>query len=235
MTVLILWASGATWKHVVQQVLNEWKKVKAVVRASSSIPDSWKTNSNLTLITASISQMSVDDMVKNLTGCEAVVSCLGHNLTFRGMFLHPRKLVTDAMKLVYAANEKLSSQKQIKIILMNTVANTNRGIKETVSKKQKLVLRLLRTFFPLHLDNEQAADYLRLNPYENWVAVRPDALIDEDTVTEYIAYESPIRDCIFDPWKTSRINVWNFMMRLITEEILWKRWKWKMPVLYNKE
>ncbi len=235
MSVLILWASGATWKHVVQQLLNTWKEVKAMVRSTSKIPDWWGKNSKLAIITASISEMDEDEMVNLLIDCEAVVSCLGHNLTFTGMFLHPRKLVTDAMKLVYLAREKMSWENQIKIILMNTVANTNRWINETISTKQKVVIRLLRTFFPLHLDNEQAADYLRLNPYKNWVAVRPDALINEDKVTEYIAYESPIRSGIFDPGKTSRINVWNFMMRLILEEDLWNKWKWKMPVLYNKE
>ena len=39
-------------------------------------------------------------------GCNAIVSCLGHNMSFQGIFGKPRKLVTDATKrLCSAINE----------------------------------------------------------------------------------------------------------------------------------
>ena len=67
------------------------------------------------------------------------------------------------------------------------------------------------------------------------MAVRPDTLIDEDFLSEYEIYASPVRSALFNPGKTSRINVGNFMARLILENDLWEEWKGKMPVIYNKE
>ena len=91
---------------------------------------------------------------------------------------------------------------------------------------------------PPFSDNEQAADFLivevgQQNPFLEWVIVRPDSLADETIVTEYEVYPSPIRSALFNPGKTSRINVGDFMARLIVEADLWKHWKGQMPVLYN--
>ena len=54
-----------------------------------------------------------------------------------------------------------------------------------------------------------AADYLRTDIGQNdqnieWVAVRPDSLVDEEAVSKYEVYPSPIRSAIFNPGKTSR-------------------------------
>ncbi len=72
------------------------------------------------------------------------------------------------------------------------------------------------------MDNENAADYLCADIGENdksiqWVAIRPDNLIDEDQVTEYEIHPSPIRSAIFNPGSTSRINVAHFIADLITD------------------
>lgn len=61
-----------------------------------------------------------------------------------------------------------------------------------------------------------------------------DSLINEDKVTEYKVYPSPIRSAIFNAGTTSRINVGHFMGKLITENEIWNRWKGQMPVIYNK-
>ncbi|MCK4922211.1 MAG: hypothetical protein KAS71_14260, partial [Bacteroidales bacterium] len=73
------------------------------------------------------------------------------------------------------------------------------------------------------------------NKLIDWIAVRPDTLINEDMVTEYELYASPIRSALSNPGKTSRINVGNFMSRLIVENDLWNKWKGQMPVIYNIE
>jgi hypothetical protein len=88
-------------------------------------------------------------------------------------------------------------------------------------------------------DQEKAANHLRVQvgqkqSHIEWVVVRPDTLINEEIVTEYSLHISPTRDCIFNPGKTSRINVGHFMARLIVENDLWEEWKGKMPVIYNK-
>jgi hypothetical protein len=123
---------------------------------------------------------------------------------------------------------------------MNTTGNRNRDLNETFSFGGRLVTALLRVLLPPHSDNEQAAEFLRTkigrkdNAIE-WVAVRPDGLIDEDKVTEYEIYPSPVRDPIFNSGKTSRINVGNFMAELIADKDLWSEWKGRMPVIYNKD
>lgn len=67
-----------------------------------------------------------------------------------------------------------------------------------------------------------------------WVVVRPDGLTNEDDVTEYDICVSPSRNVIFNPGKTSPINVAHFMAELITEQDLWSKWAGKMPVVYNR-
>ena len=123
---------------------------------------------------------------------------------------------------------------------MNTTGNRNRDLDEPISFAQRCVIGLLRLLVPPHVDNENAADYLRTkigqkdNAVER-VAVRPDGLIDEDAVSEYELHCSPIRSAIFDAGKTSRINVAHFMADLVTEEAVWDKWSGQMPVIYNKD
>jgi hypothetical protein len=88
------------------------------------------------------------------------------------------------------------------------------------------------------LDNEQAAEYMRTEIGQSdktigWCVVRPDTLIDLDHVTTYDVHPSPTRSAIFNAGKTSRINVAHFMADLISDDGIWKKWKGKMPVIYN--
>jgi hypothetical protein len=99
---------------------------------------------------------------------------------------------------------------------------------------------MLRIILPPQADNEQAADYLRTeigqeNRGMEWIAVRPDTLIDEDDVTSYTLHPSPIRDPVFNAGKTSRINVAHCMAELLTDNELWAHWRGQMPVIYNVE
>jgi L-rhamnose mutarotase len=101
------------------------------------------------------------------------------------------------------------------------------------------VIALLRLLLPPHPDNEKAADFLRVNigqrnPYIEWCAVRPDTLINEENVTGYSLHISPTRSALFNPGKTSRINVGHFMARLILDDDIWNKWKGQMPVIYNE-
>ncbi len=104
---------------------------------------------------------------------------------------------------------------------------------------QKCVIGLLRLLTPPHVDNEEAADYLRTRIGQTdeaieWAAVRPDGLTNEEDVSEYEVHASPTRSAIFNPGLTSRVNVAHFMARLITQEDTWKVWRGQMPVIYNK-
>ncbi len=152
MKTLVLGATGATGKHMVQQLITMGQSVKAIIRSPEKVSEDWKNNQDITIIKKSISEVSLDEMADYLQDCDAVASCLGHN----------------------------------------------------------------------HHDIE-------------WVAVRPDSLINEDKVTDYILHPSPIRSPVFDAGQTSRINIGNFMARLITEDDLWQEWRGQMMVVYNVE
>lgn len=154
MNTLIVGASGATGKRLVEQLLGMGHHVRAIVRVSAKLPETWNKRENLTIIRASVTGM-------------------------------------------------------------------------------------LHVLLPPHADNEQAADHLRLhigtnNPSVEWVVVRPDTLIDQENVTGYNIHASPVRSALFDPGKTSRINVAHFMARLMNGEELWEAWKGQMPVIYNE-
>jgi nucleoside-diphosphate-sugar epimerase len=238
MTTLVVGASGATGKLLVEQLLKAGQKIKVIVRSTGNIPDSWSNNDHITLIKSDIAKIGADEMAKHLADCQAVASCLGHNLTWKGIYGKPRKLVADSVQLFCEATLKNTPEKPIKFILMNTAGNSNRDLEEPISVGQKIVISLLRLLLPPHPDNEKAADYLRVNigqnnPYIEWVAVRPDNLINEEIVSEYSLHISPTRSALFNSGKTSRINVGHLMARLITNGDLWNKWKGQMPVIYN--
>ncbi len=239
MTTLVVGATGATGKQLVEQLLKLGQKVKVIVRPSGNIPDNWNSSDKISIIKASISEISVDEMANYLNDCQSVASCLGHNLTLKGIYGKPRKLVTDTVILLCNAVKMNSPEKPIRFVLMNTTGNRNRDLNEPISIGQKLVMGLIRLLLPPQTDNEKAADFLRVRVGQNnklieWVAVRPDTLINEDKVSEYELFASPTRSALFNPGKTSRINVGNLMARLIVENDLWNKWKGQMPVIYNK-
>lgn len=239
MKVLVVGASGATGSKLVEQLLNDKHKVKAIVRSPEKLPESWKTNDNLQIISASLLDLSDAEMIEIVSDCNAVASCLGHNLTFKGIYGKPRRLVTDATRRLCNAIKSNNKQESTKFVLMNTTGNRNRDLNEPISFAQKCVIGLLRLLLPPHVDNEKAADYLRTEIGQNhnfveWVAVRPDGLINQDEVTHYEIYPSPTKSAIFNAGKVSRTNVAHFMMCLINDQELWRKWKGQMPVIYSK-
>ncbi|SDE99140.1 NAD(P)H-binding [Pricia antarctica] len=238
MTVLVVGASGATGKHLVEQLLIQKHQVKAIVRSPEKLPESWKNNDGLQIIPASILELGDREMSEHSHGCQAIVSCLGHNLTWKGVYGQPRKLVTDATRRLCEAIKVNNPEQRLRFILMNTTGNRNRDLNEPISFAQKCVIGLLRLLLPPHVDNEKAADYLRTkigqnNQFIEWTAVRPDGLTDENEVTDYEIHPSPTKSAIFNGGKVSRINVGHFMATLISDGDLWKKWKGKMPVIYN--
>lgn len=238
-TILVVGASGATGRLLVEQLLMTGQSVKAIVRSPKGLPVPLRENPRLSLIHASISELSDSEIAAYADGCDAVASCLGHNLTFKGLFGHPRRLVTDATRRLCNAIQLSHPEFPARFVLMNTTGNRNRDLIEPISFSQKCVVGLLRLLLPPHADNEDAADYLRTKIGQNdllieWVAVRPDSLVDYESVSEYELCASPTRSAIFDAGKTSRINVAHFMSNLITDEKLWQKWKGQMPVIYNK-
>lgn len=239
MKVLVLGATGATGRLVVQQLFKRNVKAKIVVRDTIKLPNDIINNNRIECFVGSIYDFEQRQYIDLIKDCDAVVSCLGHNITFKGMFGKPRMLVTNCIKKVCEAIQENKNGK-VKIILMSTTANQNRMVNEQYSIKDRFVLSVMGFLLPPHKDNVRAAAYLshnigKINSCIEWIAVRPDTLIDEKDVTDYETIRSPKRSPVFDAGKTSRINVAHFMTDLLVNEELWNRWKYKMPVIYNSE
>ncbi len=237
MTTLVVGATGATGRLLVAQLLHRGHHVRVIVRSPDKLPEVLTNHDNLSVISASVLELSDAEMAQHVSGCRAVASCLGHNLSVKGLFGHPRRLVTDATRRLCDAIKTNKSEEPTKFVLMNTAGNSNRDLNEPISFGQTCVIGLLR-LLPPHVDNEKAADYLRTKIGQNdraieWAAVRPDKLTNEDQVTAYEVHSSPIRSAIFDAGLTSRINVGHFMADLITDDDTWNKWKGQMPVIYN--
>lgn len=238
-TTLVVGASGATGRLLVEQLLERGQQVRIIVRSTENLPDSITSHDSLSLIHASVLDLGDVEMARHVSGCDALASCLGHTLSFKGMFRSPRRLVTDATRRLCAAAKANKPEKPVRFVLMNTAGNSNRDLNEQISFGQKCVIGLLRLLLPPHADNENAADYLRTEIGQNdggieWAVVRPDNLIDETEATEFAVHPSPTRSAIFNSGITSRINAGCFMADLITDDDIWNEWKGKMPVVYNK-
>lgn len=238
MSVLVLGASGATGSLVVRQLIRRNIETKILIRKSARLAKEIKESNLVEIVKGNINELNSNEMESLLQNCDVVISCLGHNITFKGLFGHPRYLVRDAVRNVCEAAKKSSSGK-VKLVLMSTTAYTNKLSGEKDSLGEKLIFSLLTLLLPPQRDNVKAADYLlrqigKQDKKVEWIAVRPDTLIDEDKESAYIIKHHRVRSTIFNAGKTSRINVSHFMAELVTDEGLWKKWLFKTPVIYNK-
>lgn len=239
LTTLVAGATGATGHLLVEQLLDRGNNVRVIVRSPDRLPERIRNHHNLTMIHASLLDLDDATLAQHVNGCDAVASCLGHNMTLKGLFGSPRKLVTDATRRLCNAIKANHPEERVKFVLMNTAGNRNRDLSEPISFAEKAAVGVIRLLVPPHSDNEQAAEYLRARVGKSdsvieWAVVRPDNLINLKDVTEYDIHPSPITSAIFKPGRTSRINVAHFMADLITDADLWNQWQGQMPVIYNR-
>ncbi|MFN3149717.1 NAD(P)-dependent oxidoreductase [Bremerella sp.] len=238
MTVLVVGATGATGGLLVEQLLSRGCQVRVIVRTRDRLSESVRNHPGVEIVEAILLDLTDEELQRYVSGCDSVASCLGHNLTFKGMFGHPRRLVTEATRRLCQAIERNNPERNVQFVLMNTAGNQNRDLKEPASFANRMVVGLIRFAVPPHADNEQASDVLRQEIGKNnsklgWVVVRPDSLINDAEVSSYELFPTPIRDPIFNAGTTSRINVAHFMAQLITDRELWGEWVGQMPVIYN--
>jgi len=240
---LVVGGTGATGQHLVAQLLERGHRVRVIVRAPQKLPEAVRSHENLTVITASVSDISDKELAQHVRGCDAIASCLGHTMSWRGMFGHPRRLVANtANRLCQAVRAERGNNPAhpVRFVLMNSTGCRNRDVPERISLAQRIVIQTIRALLPPHADNEEAAAFFRVeigkrDPAVEWVVVRPDTLVNERDVTPYEIHASPIRSAIFNPGKTSRINVAHWMATLLTDSDAWSQWAGQMPVIYNTE
>ncbi len=236
-TVLLVGGTGRTGQRVLHQLLSRGISVRAIVRSAQKLPAGAVENPNLQVIQADLLSLGEQDLLNQLRGCDAVISCLGHVINVKGIFGPPRDLVTRATARLCHGIEALKPDKPVKFILMSSVsvnhpagADTRRGALE------KLFLWILRGLIPPSKDSQEAAKVLCdsigiANPFVQWVAVRPDTLL-EGSVTEYKLHNG-IVSSLFRPDSTHMSNVAHFMCELVANSKLWDEWKGKLPVIVN--
>jgi len=142
-------------------------------------------------------------------------------------------LVRDALRRLV----ELSKHKPMRLVLMSSNGVANKGSNERFQWLDRTVISVLRTLLPPHKDNELAAEFLQKQTYPHleWSIVRPDNLVNHAAVTDYQAFTSPQLGVISGSGQTSRINVANFISRLLTDETTWATWQGQWPVLYNED
>lgn len=238
-TVLVLGASGATGRLVVKQLLAAGSSVRALVREPGTCQILFGAQAGLSECVGAISELQQEQLLPLLENCSAVVSCLGHRLSFTGIYGAPRNLVSDAVRVVCESLSAVPQQAKVKFILMNSSGCANPDADESPPRSQRIAVGLIRLLIPPHKDNEQAVHYLRTQISGahlsiDWVAVRPDTLVDAEQVSPYQVVASPLRNVIFDAGHSSRINVAHFMQQLLSDDSLWARWRLQAPVIYNQ-
>lgn len=246
--ILVAGSTGATGKHVVQMLLDRGDtEVVAIARSQDKLigllqNSKEKSIENLTIKEAGIRDMTVDELKALTEGCTSVVSCLGHNLTFKGMF-REGLFVSETVKKLTAAMPK-----GCRFVLMGTdaVAYPD-GSDPKRTRLERGILCLMRCLLPPVKDNELSAEHLfeeaKANPdcYE-WVAVRPGDLLEIEEEAgcrvkeDYIIYEHTCGG-LFGDNAIARSQVGHFLAELATMDsgAFQKSYNHKMPVIYQEK
>jgi uncharacterized protein YbjT (DUF2867 family) len=246
--VLILGATGRTGGRVLTQLLEREVPVRAIVRSAERLPEAASGKPLLEVVEADLLALPPEVLAGHLTGCDTVVSCLGHTISARGVFGPPRDLVTQAVGLVRdaigagqpptataaAAGRAIGP---VRLILMSSVSVNQPGHADTRrGRAERASMAAMRAAVPPARDNQRAADLLvhevgPTSPRLQWVVVRPDTLTDGD-VSEYAVHDELVAS-LFRPDRTRMANVAHFMCELATEDPTWQRWRSRMPVVVD--
>ena len=232
MKVMVLGATGATGRLVVKQLLYAECDVVALVRNTEVLVE----HPRLIQVNDTALSLESQHLQRLISECDAVVSCLGHNLTLQGVYGAPRMLVRKSLQRVVSLTSK-QRERPLKLVVMSSAGVRNLVLKEHVEQSEKWLNLILRWIVPPHRDNEKAAKLLnrisKNSKRVEWSIVRPDTLIDQSQVSDYRWHQSPTCSALFNAGETSRINVANALCRLVLEDELWQQWQGQMPVIYN--
>ena len=127
MTCLVVGATGATGRLLVRELLGRGQNVKVVVRTPSKLAEEVLRHPHLSVVEAAIAELSERDLADLVSGCDSAASCLGHNLTFKGLFGPPRRLVTEAARRICGALREEARDRPAKFVLMNAAWEQQSG------------------------------------------------------------------------------------------------------------
>mmetsp|Transcript_16534 Transcript_16534/g.20064 ORF Transcript_16534/g.20064 Transcript_16534/m.20064 type:complete len:241 (-) Transcript_16534:134-856(-) len=233
--VLVIGATGRIGRQVVQQLLGHGYPVRAIVRDAEKLKSLVGKHDNLSVCQGSVLDLSEEVFTEEVEGSRAVVSCLGHVISFQGMYGQPRYLCRDTVKKTFETIEKLGAPS--KFILVNTVGVLNPAGDSKRGFLSRLAVSIIEFLIPPARDNKAAAWYLSkdvgTDSAMKWVSVRPCGLLEEE-MSDYDVHECSFPGALFNA-TVSIPNVAHFMCELITNEQKWKEWEGKMPIIVNKD
>ncbi|MBI5868571.1 MAG: SDR family oxidoreductase [candidate division Zixibacteria bacterium] len=236
-TVLLVGGTGRTGGRVLRQLLSRGIRVRAIVRSGRGLPPDIADNPCLMVVEATLLSLSEEELQRHVRGCDAVISCLGHVLSLKGIFGSPHDLVARATSRLCRGVEALQPPAPVKFILMSSVSVNRPGrLDARRGAFERAFLWVLRGLLPPAKDNQRAADFLLAkvgpnNAFVQWVVVRPDSLLPGE-VSEYASHEGLVNS-LFAPGSTNMANVAHFMCELVTNPETWAAWKGKLPVVVN--
>lgn len=237
--VLLLGGTGRTGRLVLEQLLDRGAAVTAIVRSAARLPQlPTPDTADLTVVEADLLNLDEPELDRHVDGCSAVISCLGHRVSLRGVYGPPWDLVTQATTQVCRSVQALRPSQPVEFVLMSSVSvNHPAGLDRRRGGLEKAALWGIRRAIPPAKDNQRAADFLHEtigtdNRSLEWVVVRPDSL-EEGDVSEYAVHETLVHS-LFAPGSTRMANVAHFMCELATRPAVWERWRGAMPAIVDR-
>jgi len=103
-------ATGATGCRLVRELLYRGGYIKTIVRRTEKLPFDIRTHKHITIFETNILQLNDNAVADYIKDCDAVASCLGHNISLKGIFGNPKYLVTDSvMKLFNTLGREIAT------------------------------------------------------------------------------------------------------------------------------
>ena len=232
--VLLLGATGGCGSQALVRLLARQVPVIAIVRSDSRLPAAAKGHALLTVVVAPAGHLALGDaaLAEHMRGVDVVVSCLGHNLSFKGMYGAPRMLCVETCRRVCDVARLMRPPSPIRLIVVSTEGVSRPdGADPPRSLAERLVIGLLWLLLPPMADNVRVVDYLhheaRANEHVEFCAPRPSDMRDGEACA--FATHSTLQNGLFNAGATTRANVGEFMADLVTEPATWRKWKNSFP------
>lgn len=237
---LVLGATGNTGKHVVQQLLNLDRPVHVIVRSKerllSALEDASKAERLLTITEESLLDLTDAELQVRVNHVDNVICCLGHNLSFKGIFGHPRRLVADSVERLAKSLAQTTGPTRRKLILMSSDGVVHpAGTDDKLGFWARLILGFCHHCLPPHSDNEAAAMYLyNLAGSGNmeWIVLRPTDLVNGKASGGYNLSSKPVGG-LFGSQVVTRANVAKCMVDFIVNDELFTEYRFRMPVIHD--
>jgi len=197
--VLVIGATGATGRQLVQQALEQGHQVTAFVRDPSKLQIA---HANLQIATGDV--LDYASVESAMRGQSAVLSALGHK-----RFFYPNKIQSDGMRNILQAMKACD--------VPRLVCETALGIGNSVGR-----LGLPHTFFILplllvfYMWDKLRQEQLIIASDRDWVIVRPGVLTNGEARGSY--RHGPEVGSYLWPVKISRADVADFMLKQLTDD-----------------